>query len=246
MDSRKKISIIIATYNAAAVLADCLQSIEQARPDNFEIVLADGGSTDQTRLVADRFSHLPISWKSEPDRGIYNALNKGIERANGDWLYFLGADDRLLPGFAEIVRQLSDPQSVYYGISQEYHTGPKPGFELITGRFSNYKLAKYCLNHQSILYPRSVFDKYRYDEQYKVLADYALNIKVWGDQQFSKIFVPIPIVQYHMTGFSAHHTDELFRRNKSSLIKQSMGTLVYLRYLLKKYRKIAGGEKNWH
>lgn len=242
----KKLSIIIATYNAGSVLRDCFESIKMTGVSNFEIIISDGGSTDDTQTIVNEYSQLPISFKNESDTGIYNALNKGIARSNGEWLYFLGSDDRLLPGFSKIVDSLTNSDTIYYGISEEYYTGNKPDFVLLTGPFSNYKMAKYCLNHQSIIYPKSVFAKYRYEEKYKVFADYALNIKVWGDKDFNKSFVPVSIVNYHMSGFSSQHKDELFRNDKSALIKKHMGLIVYWRYLLKKYRKILGGEKNWY
>lgn len=247
MNSRdKKLSIIIATFNAGAELKECLESIKSVGLNDYEIVLSDGASTDNTEQIARSFSTLPIIWNSRFDKGIYDALNKGIDLSRGRWLYFLGSDDRLLPGFANIVAALTSDNTVYYGVSEEYHSGPPPDFELITGEFSNYKLAKYCLNHQSILYPYPVFLKYRYDLAYKVFADYALNIKVWGDRSFQKIFVNESIVRYHMSGFSSVNKDEVFKGQKALLIRESMGMGVYVRYLLKKYRKVLAGEKDWY
>jgi hypothetical protein len=123
--------------------------------------------------------------------------------ARGHWIYFLGSDDLLLPGFNEMADQLKSPDTVYYGIPKGYYLqSKKPDFILLAGKFSRYKMAKYCLNHQVILYPSSVFIRYRYQPKYKVLADYALNLQVWGDA-LQKKFVPIEIALYNMTGFSA-------------------------------------------
>jgi len=98
-------------------------------------------------------------------------------------------------------------------------------------------LAKYCMNHQSILYPAAVFQKYRYDLRYKVFADYDLNIKVWGDPSFRQSFHPLSVALYEMTGFSSTTRDDIFIRDKPRLIRQGMGWGTYLRFLLKRWKK---------
>lgn len=231
------VSIIIATYNAAKFLGPCLESIAKQVIKNLEIVIVDGNSTDSTADIAASFSQLNIVYNSEPDQGIYDALNKGIARATGKWLYFLGADDRLLPGFSELAIKMKDAACVYYGNSVEWYEGrEEPPFKLINGPFSNYKLAKYCMNHQSIIYPSAVFMKYRYNLKYKVFADYALNIRLWADKDFRKVYFPINIVSYNLNGFSHQNTDIIFEQDKPKLIRENMGLITYLRVLLKKYK----------
>ena len=73
---------------------------------NIEILVVDGGSTDQTVSILNEFIHPGLSWISEPDQGIYDALNKGIQKARGRWFYFLGSDDLLLPGFSDMAEKL--------------------------------------------------------------------------------------------------------------------------------------------
>lgn len=237
---RKKplVSIIIATYNAEKFLGDCLDSISKQVIKNLEVIIVDGNSTDQTGDIVRSFNQLNIIYSSEQDAGIYDALNKGVKQSTGRWLYFLGADDRLLPGFSELAIKLKDPDTVYYGNSVEWYEGKdEPPFKLINGVFSNYKLAKYCMNHQSIFYPAATFEKYQYELKYKVLADYALNIKLWGDKGFKKIYYPINIVNYNLNGFSHKNKDEVFENEKPQLIKENFGFLTYLRFVYKTYRQ---------
>ncbi|MBK1438645.1 glycosyltransferase [Parapedobacter sp. ISTM3] len=233
---RPVISIIIATYNAEHCLSDCLVSIANQSFREMEVVVIDGGSTDRTVDLLKAAEIDKLRWISEPDKGIYDALNKGVRVANGRWLHFLGADDRLLPGFSELAFKLTDEDTVYYGNSE-------PADRLPQGAFSNYRLAKYCMNHQSILYPARVFKKYRYDLKYKVFADYALNICVWGDSDFIKKHFPITVVKYQMDGFSSTTIDIQFLKDRERLIRRYFGLVVYLRYLYKKYktRNISGG-----
>lgn len=237
------ISIIIATYNAEKNLEACLNSIAEQSVHGIEIVVVDGGSNDETISILKKFNHPGLSWKSEPDNGIYDALNKGIQRAGGHWLYFLGSDDKLLPGFSALASQLKSSKTVYYGMAEAYYLpGKRPDYELLTGKFTKYRLAKYCLNHQSIIYPAVVFAKYHYQRTYPVFADYILNMQVWGDHDFSRKFFPISIVLYNMTGFSSGIKDVKFEQDKPALIKKNLGQFVYWRWLFKFYKKKFRGE----
>lgn len=240
------ISIIIATYNAHAQLQECLDSIDQQAYDNIEILVIDGGSTDGTLDTVKNYSGRSLSWVSEKDQGIYDALNKGIKLAKGDWLYFMGADDRLLPDFTQLALKLNDRNTIYYGNTHEkYNPENKPSFTILTGEFSKYRLAKYCINHQAIIYPASAFEKYRYEVKYKVFADYALNLALWGDSNFYREHHELTIVNYDMTGFSSLNEDIVFKQEKAALIKKNLGWFVYLRFMLKKLKKRRRGETDF-
>lgn len=239
------VSVVIATYNSGKHIHGCLQSIAGQRAKNIEVVIADGGSTDDTLSIVQSFPQLKISWKSEPDKGIYDALNKATSRAHGNWLHFLGSDDRLLPGFSDLVNELTDSNTIYYGNSDPHFNEGQKTFELLTGAFSPYRLAKYCMNHQSILYPAAVFKKYSYNLRYKVFGDYDLNLKLWGDDAFVKKHYPFTIALYNMRGFSSIMKDELFIKEKPMLVRKSLGLFIYLKYMLKKYKKKMRKEDNF-
>ena len=93
----KKISIIIATYNAGKVLLRCLDSIRPQKTDEIELLIIDGNSKDNTMELVNANSDIIDFHVSEPDMGIYDAWNKGIKAATGEWILFLGADDQLMP-----------------------------------------------------------------------------------------------------------------------------------------------------
>ncbi|MBE7176198.1 MAG: glycosyltransferase [Mucilaginibacter polytrichastri] len=245
MSEQPLVSIIIATFNAGKYLQECLESIFSQRNGSWELLVIDGGSRDETLDILDK-NRGEISYlSSEKDEGIYDALNKGAQHARGRWVYFLGADDRLLPGFSDMMNQLREENTVYYGNSQTYYTGKKPDYVVYTGRYNKYRLAKYPINHQSILYPAAVFKKYRYDLRYRIFADYALNLQVWGDAQFGRRFFPVDMVLYHMSGFSVNHDDSLFKADKPALVRKSLGRWIYLRYLYKKYKKKLLGQEGF-
>lgn len=89
-------TIITPSLNYGRFLADCLESVAGQAGASFEHLVIDGGSTDDSALVAARFPH--AVWREERDQGMSDAINKGFDRAKGDWVMWLNADDRLKPG----------------------------------------------------------------------------------------------------------------------------------------------------
>lgn len=246
MNDTPMVSVVIATYNPGEHLPVCLDSIRQLQIASLEVIVVDGGSTDNTLAFLQQ-QHWPnLKWISESDKGIYDALNKGARMARGKWIHFLGSDDRLLPGFGEMVNHLRDESTIYYANSQPwYHGDGKPDYILLGGRFNNYRIAKYCVNHQAILYPAKVFKDLEYNLRYKVFADYALNIQLWGNTQFKKQYVPLDIVLYNMNGFSSTLKDVVFKADKPALIKKHLGWWVYARFTFKRLKKKWVGEPDW-
>ena len=96
------ISVITPTFNSGAKIAATVASVLSQRKGLYEFLVIDGGSTDDT-LAHLRAQGPALRYLSEPDEGIYDAMNKGIRLTSGKFLYFLGAGDRLLPGVLEAV-----------------------------------------------------------------------------------------------------------------------------------------------
>ncbi len=224
------VSIILVTFNAGSYLKDCLDSILKQAYKNIEIVIKDGGSTDNTPSVVKEYERYITIYETSPDSGIYDAMNQAIKLANGRWIYFLGADDRLEVGFSHMCNLLKDENTIYYGDCVTDN-----GF--FGGKFSAYKLAKSFMCQQAIFYPAVVFEKYNYDTRFPVYADLALNIKCWGSDEIKKQYYPLTIAWYNLTGFSSAPKDDLFKNEKQALIKANFSTLVYLRYLYKRRKE---------
>lgn len=224
------LSIIIATYNASKYISDCLDSIIKNVPIPYELIIIDGKSQDNTLDIVKSFKISALKITSEPDKGIYDAMNKGTKLATGKWILFLGADDRVLPSFNRIITYISNNNSIYYGncINGEKRLG---------GSFSSYKLAKMNLCHQAILYPHAIFKKYKFDLKYPVFADYLLNIQCWGDATFAKTYINIDFAYYHLEGFSSIADDPVFKKDKPDLIKKHLSTITYLRYKFRKFKE---------
>ena len=174
------ISIIVPTYNARPTMQDCLESaFRQTLPDR-EIIVIDGGSTDGTMDVVREFSPSLAAWSSEPDNGIYDAANKGVRRARGDWLYFLGADDvffddSVLERMAPLLRNASANIRVVYG--RVAMLGKHGEVLAVLGEpwpESRKRLLSYmCLPHQGTFHHRALFREHgEFDPTYRAGGDY--------------------------------------------------------------------------
>ncbi|OYU95052.1 MAG: hypothetical protein CFE21_12145 [Bacteroidetes bacterium B1(2017)] len=229
-----KISILIATFQAGEFLQECLDSIQKQSYKNMELVIVDGASTDSTLSIIESNLGLISTYISEPDMGIYDAMNKGVKLATGDYILFLGADDTLLVDLAEIASLLGDSTTIYYGDVLFKQSGIK-----YDGEFGAYKLAIKNICHQAIFYPSSVFKKYSFELPYKLLADHALNIKLYGDKNFSFSYFPFVIAKYNQTGLSASTIDSTYIAARMKLIYDNFSSFVYLyaklRMMLAKY-----------
>lgn len=224
------ISIIVVTLNAEACLRDCLDSIINQQYQDFELLVIDGLSTDSTVDIIRKYEKHITYWESNADRGIYDAMNKAVKISKGDYLYFLGADDKLLPGFAQMAAELTDPSFVYYG-DMSYNGGATS-----RKKYSGYRLSKESICHQAIIYPRTVFEYYKYDLRYPLAADWVLNLQLWSDKRFKFKFFPYVIADFSLTGASSLKKDTVFIKDQVALIKKYLGFIVYLRFWIKRLR----------
>ena len=232
------ISVITVTYNAENYIAKCIKSVYNQTYPNIELIIIDGGSTDSTiKILQENDEHIAY-WKSEPDEGIYDAMNKGTKRANGEWLFFLGADDTLLEGFSEMANLLNDDKTIFYGqaLCNNNPTTKIP--------YNAYRVASLNICHQSIFYPKIVFKKYQYETKYKVRADQNLNIICFGDNNLKFKFYPIMVSIYDPRGFSSKTDDPLFLKDRQKIIKKNLGIWTGIRYRLRILRHKIKGKKS--
>lgn len=224
-----KTSIIIVTYNAANDLQACLDSISNQSNPLLEVIVVDGGSQDGTVDILKKNNGKVTKWISEKDLGIYDAMNKGLKLITGEWVYFLGADDTLLPQFSEMLRALENSNTIYYGSVMT--RGGK-----YLGHLTSYGQAKIGICHQAIIYPKIVFDKYSFDLRYKISADHHLNMKCWSDKAFDIQFVDYIIANFNHTGISSIQKDALFEKHKAALILQYFGVAIWMRFVFRELK----------
>lgn len=175
MSFTPKISIITVVYNDAQGLETTLQSVANQSYKNIEYIVVDGASKDNTLEVIKKNEAKISIWKSEPDKGIYDAMNKGLALATGDYVWFMNAGDVIYNNetLSDIFKTCEANADVYYGETQEINmAGEAIGLRrLKTPEQLNWLSFKrgMLVSHQSILIKKS-FCK-NYDTQYKISAD---------------------------------------------------------------------------
>jgi glycosyltransferase involved in cell wall biosynthesis len=221
-------SIIIPSFNAALELKNTLDSVLSQRGAELEILVIDGASTDGTTEILRGYGR-SIDWQSEKDKGVYEAMNKGIARAKGRFLYFLGVGDTLREGVLErVASQISElPENelaLLYGDVLLQDTG-----EIFGGYFPPSRLRSWNPSHQGIFYARGIFERVGlYELKYPVAADYALNLACWGDAGIVKRYMPFVVANYKGGGLSTSRPDSQFARDFLSLIQKRLGWKPYL------------------
>jgi glycosyltransferase involved in cell wall biosynthesis len=209
------ISVITPTFNSGAKIAATVASVLSQRKGLYEFLVIDGGSTDGT-LAHLRAQGSALRWLSEPDEGIYDAMNKGIRLTSGKFIYFLGAGDRLLPGVLETVaaeiRKLpcqwkaARPTLLYGNVDWSSYSRP------YDGRFNRFKLLRRNICHQAIFYQRSVFERLGfYNTKYRLLADWEFNIRCFNDRGIRKRYIPLRIADFGAGGKSGTTPDLAFQ-----------------------------------
>ena len=199
-----KISIIVAVFNGVKTIEKTISSVLGQTYNNFELVIIDGGSTDGTIRILEQIHNPALSWRSEPDKGIYDALNKGIERATGEWLYFLGADDELYN--KKVLKSLFGSQGFenadfFYGnVKIVAHKG------LYDGEFDYKKLLIKNISHQAIFYNKNIFQKVgKYNLKYKSHADWDFNLRCFENKEIRLKYTDKIIASFAEGGASSNY-----------------------------------------
>lgn len=212
-----KLSIIIPTYNSASVLPKALDSIVGQTFTDWEVLIMDGASTDNTIEVAKSYNDPRIRIYSEPDKGIYDAMNKGIQKAKGEWLFFLGSDDYLLDNqvLEKIFSKIENNLDVLYGDVLSTHLTPEHHGVWGINKIKN----KYNICHQAIFYNKALFKrKGQYDLKYPLLADFEFNMRWFFDNRTMHKYVPVPVAFFSDGGCGRQQKDTAFLHNFELLL----------------------------
>ncbi|MCZ2207565.1 glycosyltransferase family 2 protein [Cylindrospermopsis raciborskii] len=215
------ISIIIPTLNSYLDLKLCIKSVLEQTYKEKEIIVIDGGSTDSTITYLKQISG-NVKYISGSDGGIYDAMNKGIEIATGEWILFLGDDDRLIN--EDVLSEVFGKRFISSSVQIIYGDGIC-GQRILVNSFSWKLLKGNSINHQCIFYRRqAVFAQNRYDTGYLVGADYKLNLLLYKSG-FLALKVPILISNFGDGGISQRKI--MIGRSEENLARiDTLGFLV--------------------
>lgn len=215
-----KLSIITINYNNASGLRKTLASVAAQTYQNIEHIIIDGGSTDGSVDVIKEYvcnvERMNVVWSSGPDKGIYNAMNKGIRKATGDYVQILNSGDllatddvteRMMVRLNELTNERvneSDGVAILYGnmIKKDYTAGK------IIGKSGEveYSLRQYfssTMNHDCCYIRRDVYEKYGlYDENLKIVSDWKWFLQAIGLGNVKPVYVDIDVTIFDASGIS--------------------------------------------
>lgn len=223
------LSIITINYNNAAGLEKTMRSVLSQTYAEFEYVVIDGGSRDGSvnviKSLEDSFGSR-LHWVSEPDKGIYNAMNKGIMKSGGDYLEFLNSgdclvDDKVVEKMVGELKGSSYPSIIYGNMLKSMSDGRILRDRCFAGDvITLHGMYHGCLNHSPAYIKRSLFDKYGlYDESLRICSDWKWYVSsiVLGDER--PVYVDLDVTLFDMTGISETNKD-LLESERTSLLKE--------------------------
>lgn len=231
--NKKIFSIIIPSYNCENLIEQTLKSIIQQDKSLYECIVVDGLSKDNTVNILEKYSNLyeNIRYISEKDNGIYDAMNKGIDLAKGQYLYFIGAGDRLFDDALKMINDNINCEDIIYGNTYMEFEKKKQG-----KRVRKSDLIYEMLCHQGIFYNRNVFDLVgKYEKKYRIVADNILNKKIFADDTLVKKYVDIDIAHY-LGGGVSQQIDIVSEFNNEDEYVNELIEIFGEEYLKKLYR----------
>lgn len=251
-----KLSIITINYNDASGLVKTLHSVSTQRvPDGFELehVIIDGASTDGSvdSIVdyADQHrasNNFQVRWISKPDKGIYNAMNKGIKMATGDYVQILNAGDILAS--SDVLAKVRGKMEEVRMTDGEY---PKmicgnmlkhmPNGRIIrddNGRCEDMSFFRFftsTLNHDCVWIKRELFERFGlYDEDLKIVSDWKWYLQVIALEGIKPTYVNIDMTIFDMTGISERNL-ELRNKERELVLREIMPIGIYEDYVARKF-----------
>lgn len=204
-----KISIITPTRNVASTVKYTILSVLNQRFHDYEHIIIDACSNDGTLEVLNKYKHLKLI--SEADQGIYDAMNKGVTMASGEWIYFLGADDTLISDdiLEKVSAELVSPLKVVYGDVRSDRFDDSFG-----GEFDYQKLLHRNICHQAMFIHRDVFEVIgNFNLKYNGQSDWDHNIRWFFNDKIESKYVGLVIANYADGGFSSVMGDPVFQKD---------------------------------
>lgn len=217
-----KLTVITVVYNELEGLKKTIASVSLYLEQDIEYWIIDGSDNNLIREYLQSQPNTKINWISEADKGLYDAMNKGIDRANGDYLIYINAGDKFFSGLllSSIFDQANNENSVILGYSievfaEDRYLRPGIGHESIV--FSSP-------SHPATLYPRAFYEKNKYRLDKPIGADG--NFTARAIAQHGALFVPVIISEFELGGLSSTYGPTSVKLRLSE--NQSLGAVLRL------------------
>lgn len=215
-----KISVVSATWNCVATVKDCLASVLEQTYVNYEHVVIDGASSDGTAEFLESKRNQLTVLVSEPDKGIYDALNKGISRCTGDVVGFLHADDLYAHAgvLADVAQAFADPSvcAVYGDLQYVKQTDPNHVVRhWESAPFTARRLAAgWMPPHPTLYVRREWYERIGgFDTRYRIAADYFSILQLFSQPGFKAVYLPQLMVKMRVGGASNRSIKNMIRKS---------------------------------
>ncbi len=227
MTKQPLVSIITASFNSERTIARTLDSIVAQSYPNIEVIVIDGGSTDGTVPIVSSYEQSMngrLKWISEKDHGMYDAMNKGIERSSGELIGILNSDDWYEPDAVETMVKVftTNNSAVLYGILRYMDAE----HETMLYRMHHDSLNDGMITHPTCFVPRSLYTQFgKFDLRYRLSSDYDLMLRF---QSNGVTFIPVDkiIANFSLGGLSTIDTEGLIEGLR---IRHSYGIISGMR-----------------
>lgn len=229
MNTPPVISIIVAVYNGARTLQRCIDSVSRQTYPYKELILMDGGSTDQTVEILLANKNSINYWESEPDRGIYHAWNKALNHTSGDWVCFLGADDYL---WEDNVLELMASQlaiiraNIRVAYGKVIEISRQGDITYIKGepweQAKKHMVVGLSIPHPGLMHRLELFRAHgKFDESFRIAGDYELLLRELKTNAAQ--FVPITVAAMERGGISTSMASWLAISNEAARARKQNG-----------------------
>ncbi len=243
MSNSIKISVLTVCLNAAETIENTLKSILSQTYSNIELVVVDGASSDGTVDILKKYANKIACLISEPDTGIYSAMNKAIGKATGDYLIFMNANDSFYNDNVVqiVVDQIEkNPKAEFFYGDANYIDINRQSSHIVS--YGKYNIKKndffYSnnVNHQVIFYKKNLFVKFgNYDETYKILADWDFNTRSLKGTDIVVQYIPLVIANFQLGGLSMkENSPNRWYFEKELLEKKYYPKKINIKRILKK------------
>ena len=238
---KPKISIITVTYNSAKTLEKTIQSIINQSFANYEFIIIDGGSNDGTIDIIRKYEKNIAYWVSEPDGGIYDAMNKGILKANGEWIHLLNSDDYYYDNsvLEKVSECLVDENNFYY-FTMIQKNGLKENIYKWNSSLWKLWYSAY-IPHPTMFVSKKAYESIGlYDTSFKIAADHDMILRLIN-HNINPIFNDVNCSVMVIGGASSFDLKKTFTDFKKVTIKNGLNSFIaecIYQFKIWKYRLI--------
>lgn len=226
-----KVSVITVVYNAVKDIDKTITSVMQQRYDDYEYIVVDGASTDGTVDVIRQYSKYISYWASEPDNGIYNAMNKAVRMAHGEYCIFMNAGDMFANSLVlkDASWYLSEGFDVLTGREISLRNGNVVDYVKPPALITLNHFYKSSISHQSSFIKRSLLLEYPYDETFRLVSDWKFWIQTLVLGRFSYKAIDINVSVFNHDGLT-YSQKELGLKEREQVLRQLIPDSIRLDY----------------